>query len=126
MMHDLCGPLRINNLCMLDGKCKNRYYCSFCSKTMQSQDSYPIYRRRDDKWQVFVRNAILDNRWVVSYNPYLLTRYNSHTNLEICYNIKTIKYIYKYIYKGHDKVAVHIAKRNYGSIVDEINESQDA
>lgn len=113
MMHGPCGPLRINNSCMRDGKCKNRYPRSFYLKTMQSQDSYPIYRRRDEKRQVFVCNATLDNRWVISCNPYLLTRYNYHINVEICSNIKAVKYLYKYIYKGHDKVVVHIAKKKW-------------
>ena len=65
--------MKKNNPCMQDGKCKNNYPHIFFNKTMQSKDSYPIYRRKDDKRQLSIRNAILDTRWVVSYNPYLLT-----------------------------------------------------
>ena len=58
---------------------------------------------------------MLDNRRVVSYNPYFFTRYNCHINVEICSRLKAIKYLYK----RHDKVAVYIAIENGdGSIVD--------
>ena len=67
-------------------------------------------------------NATLDNRSVVPYNPYLLKIYNYHINVNIYSSIKTIKYLYKYVYKEHEKVVVHIAERNEGIIVDEIKE----
>lgn len=75
MMHGPCGESKKNNSCMPAryGECKNYYSHSFSSKTMQGKDSYPIYRRRYDKWKVLIRNITLDNRWVVP-NPYLLTR----------------------------------------------------
>ena len=44
------------------------------------------------------------------YNPYLLTRYNCHLNVEICSAIKVVKYLYKYIYKGHDRATSSIGK----------------
>nr|XP_015624412.1 uncharacterized protein LOC107279989 [Oryza sativa Japonica Group] len=58
--------------------------------------------RRDDGWRVKIRGAVLDNRWVVPYNPGLLMRYNCHINVEACASIKSVKYLYKYVYKGHD------------------------
>lgn len=39
---------------------------------------------------------------MVPYNAYLLLKYNAHINVEVCTSLKTIKYIYKYIYKGFD------------------------
>ena len=41
-----------------------------------------------------------DNRWVVPYNPWLLKKYGAHLNVEICSSIKSVQYLYKYIYKG--------------------------
>ena len=40
--------------------------------------------------------------------------------------MKAVKYLYKYIYKGHDKVAVYIAQDDGDNIIDEINKFQDA
>ena len=51
---------------------------------------------------------ILDNRWVVPYNPYLSRKYRVYINIEIYITIKAVKYIYKYIYKGPDKVTLEI------------------
>jgi hypothetical protein len=55
-----------------------------------------------------MRNHWLDNRWVVPYNPVLLMRYNCHINIKACCSIKSIKYIYKYIYKGLDNASFSI------------------
>lgn len=73
-----------------------------------------------------IRNATLDNTWVVPYNPYLLTRYNCHLNVEICSTSKVVKYLYKYIYKGHDREAVSIEKDDDKKIINEIQDFQDA
>ena len=29
-------------------------------------------------------------------------KYNAHINLEACTSMKCVKYLYKYVYKGHD------------------------
>jgi hypothetical protein len=39
----------------------------------------------------------------VSHNPYLCLRYNCHINVEACVNVNSIKYLYKYAYKGADR-----------------------
>lgn len=93
---------------------------------MQSKDSCPICSRRDNGRKVLVQNSILDNRWVVLYNPYMLSRYDCHTNVEICSGVKAVKYLYKYIYKGHDKVVVHISEDVEEMIVYEIRQYQNA
>ncbi|GBO29828.1 hypothetical protein AVEN_154669-1 [Araneus ventricosus] len=41
----------------------------------------------------------MDNRFVV---PYLLLKYNTHINVEVCTSLCAVKYIYKHIYKGFD------------------------
>ncbi|XP_073121556.1 uncharacterized protein [Henckelia pumila] len=112
MIHGPCGHLNETNSCMIEGQCKSHYPRKFCKTTIQGEDSYPIYRRRDDSQTVDVRKAKLNNQWVVPYNPYLLLRYDCHMNVEICSGLTAVKYLYKYIYKGHDKVVVHIATVN--------------
>jgi hypothetical protein len=65
----------------------------------------------------------------VPYNSYLLYLFNCHINVEACGNIKAVKYLFKYIYKGHDRtfVAMREADKedNEGNI-DEIKQYRDA
>ncbi|XP_057778382.1 uncharacterized protein LOC130997139 [Salvia miltiorrhiza] len=126
MMHGPCGEKNLNNPCMVKGKCKCHYPRPYCESTQQGKDGYPIYRRRKNGSIVRVRNADLDNQWVVPYNAHLLSRYNCHINVEVCSGITAVKYLYKYIYKGHDRVAVHITQDDEPRQVDEIKQFQDA
>ena len=59
-----------------------------------------------------MRGIQLDNRWVVPYNPYLTTKYNCHINVEICSSIAAIKYLFKYVYKGHDHATIEVRGNN--------------
>ena len=63
---------------------------------------------------------ILDNRWVVPYNPYLVAKFDCHINVEICLTIKSMTYIYIYIYKGHDRIALHVISQDSSANVNEI------
>jgi hypothetical protein len=97
MMHGPCGVLNDKYACMLDGECRFWFPRQFCDATQMGKDLYHVYRRRDDGQVIEVRNAKLDNRWVVPFNPSLVILYNCHINVEICSSIKTVKYLYKYI-----------------------------
>ena len=50
------------------------------------------------------REYNVDNKWVVPYSPFLSLKYGAHINVEIVNSVKAIKYMYKYISKGHNKV----------------------
>jgi len=56
-----------------------------------------------------VHGIELDNRWVVLHNVYLSTKYDAHINVEVCNNICAVKYLFKYVYKGHDHATVEIS-----------------
>jgi hypothetical protein len=43
---------------------------------------------------------------VVPYNPYLSAKFNAHINVEIASSVTAVKYLYKYVYKGHDRAVV--------------------
>lgn len=106
------------------GFCKNLYPKAFCCETTQTNDPYPTYRRRDNGVKVMVRGAKLDNRWVVPYNPYLLCKFDCHVNLEICSTIKAVKYIYKYICKGCDKISFAVSSNDHHETINEIDQFQ--
>ena len=93
---------------MENGKCSNDYPKPFSDVTMENVNGYPLYKRRDDGLRVIARGAEVDNRWIVPYNPYLTLKYNAHVNVEICSSIKSVKYLYKYIYKGHDSASLEL------------------
>lgn len=127
MIHGPCGRLNPQSPCMQGEpkQCRWRYPRQFNEKTSQGEDSYPLYRRRNSGIRVNVRKNTVDNRWVVPYNPKLLMMYNCHINVEVCSSIKSIKYAFKYVYKGHDKQAVHI-EPDGEEIINEIRKYQDA
>ncbi|XP_027108916.2 uncharacterized protein [Coffea arabica] len=124
MLHGPCGSLKKDNVCMKDGVCKNHYPKSFTDYTTYTEDGYPHYRRRMDGRCVRVRDHLLDNRWVVPYNPYLLALFDCHLNVEICSTVKLVKYLYKYVYKGHDRVSFYIHSDKTFEDVDEISDFQ--
>jgi hypothetical protein len=57
-------------------------------------NGYPIYQRRDMGRTVLVHSVELENCWVVPHNVYLSTKYNAHINIEVCNNIRTVKYLF--------------------------------
>ncbi|XP_021721878.1 uncharacterized protein LOC110689399 [Chenopodium quinoa] len=92
-------------------------------ETTTNDEGYPTYRRRNTGEQLKVRGAMLDNRWVIPYNPYLSVLFDCHVNVEVFSTIKAVKYLYKYVYKGHDKISYNVMPAN-GDAVDEIQQYQ--
>ena len=52
--------------------------------------------------------------------------FDSHVNVEICSIIKEVKYLYKYVYKGHDEVSFRLSSTNEETRHDEIARYQSA
>ena len=67
----------------------------------------------------------LDNRWVIPHNISLITKYNAHINVEICNSILAIKYLYMYVYKGHDRATVTLSQANNNQEPDEAEPIDD-
>lgn len=109
-----------------NGLCKFNYPKKFAKQTSKGSDSYPVYKRRNTGEVVKVREQHLDNSRVVPYNPFLLGKFNCHMNVEVCSDIKVVKYPYKYIYKGHDKIAFYVHDNDTNKEIDEIKEYQSA
>ncbi len=109
-------------------RCIKGYPKQFQNETIQGEDYYPIYRRRQNEQYVEIRSrnrtVLLDNRWIVPYNKFFCAKYNCHINVEICASIKAVKYLFKYVYKGHDKAIIEITENNQNQPV-VINEIQN-
>ena len=61
---------------------------------------------------------------MVPYNPRLLKEFDCHMNVEICCDIRAVKYLYKYVYKGIDKVSMAVVSESEAAIQDEITSFQ--
>lgn len=115
MMHGPCGEMYPNAPCMKSGQCSKQFPKKFNNTTTVPQSSaggYPNYMRRNNGRVVNRRNVTLDNRWVVPHNPYLTIKYNAHINVELCASFSSVKYVYKYVFKGHDRAQVSIDSQN--------------
>ncbi|KAK9740788.1 hypothetical protein RND81_03G060200 [Saponaria officinalis] len=73
-----------------------------------------------------VHGALLDNRWVVPYNAFLLAKYDCHLNVEVCSTVKAVKYLYKYVYKGHDRISFALTESDPPTTIDEISSYNSA
>jgi len=107
MVHGPCGLYNPKCPCMENGKCCKGFPKDFCEETIVGEDSYPMYRRRDDG-RTFTTNdgIVMDNRWIVPHNRELLMLWGGHANVEICSSFKSIKYLFKYVHKGPDNAVV--------------------
>ncbi|XP_028801370.1 uncharacterized protein LOC114756588 [Neltuma alba] len=108
MVHGPCGHLNRKSPCMKDNKCSKYFPKRFVDNTSIDDDGYPTYRRRNDGRTVEIRGIRLDNRFVVPYNPSLLRQFQAHINVEKCNQSSAIKYLFKYISKGNDRVVASI------------------
>ena len=72
------------------------------------------------------------------YTPARIHRFECHINVELCNSIQCVKYLYKYVYKGYDRIMYAIqrsdeeqqreARRRRGDFVptDEVTKYRDA
>ena len=130
MIHGPCRQANPNAPYMKDGKCTKGFPKPFQAETVMCRDSYPIYARPNNGHAYKVGNYLADNRWIVPYNPYLLSwynhcpllyckitnqttkRYNAHINVECIMLLSATKYITKYTHKGPDRVTLELRQHN--------------
>ena len=110
MVHTPCGPNNPTAPCMKDGKCSKGFPKPFRGDTSINEDSYANLRRRNTGKSYEVRGHQVDNRWVVPYPRFWLWKFRCHINMECILSIKAIKYIYKYVYKGHDRTTMEFGR----------------
>ena len=111
-----------NARCLRDGKCSKRFPKAFRVETGSNEgDYYVSYRRRShsqggEKAKIsFIAPGVgkkeieVDNSWIVPHSPELIRKFNCHLNAELCIShVGSIKYLFKYVCKGPDRVTVEI------------------
>lgn len=85
-------------------------------------------RRNNGKTITIQKNdgtvVVVDNRWIATYCAYFTMLLMCHVNVEVVSFIEAVKYLFKYIFKGHDAATVELAEE--GKIVyDEIQKHID-
>ena len=88
MIHGPCGSLNPNCVCMENGICKKNL------ETLENVNGYPAYKRRNNGRTVRVGRFIVDNRYIAPYSAAVLKK------IQIPYQY--VKYLFKYVYKGHN------------------------
>ncbi len=121
MLHEPCGEEYTNTPCMVNGVCKKRYPRAFSEETIEGEDNYPVYCQWNDgrTFQKTPDGFAYDNQWVVPHNPYRTKMFNAYINIEVSAGTWSVKYLFKYVYKGLDYVTTVIA-------CNEIQQSIDA
>ncbi|SJL11774.1 uncharacterized protein ARMOST_15183 [Armillaria ostoyae] len=98
--------------------------CTLYKHTEFTTDGYPNLACPNNGHEYVKMNSqictVYINCDIVPYNPYFSVCYNCHINVEVCITVKAIKYIHKYIYKGHDRTTLEVWDH------DEIKEFLDA
>lgn len=115
MVHGPCSRGMGDTGCMRGKRCSKKFPRSFISHTIIDSEGYPTYRRRDDGNFVVKQGIVLDNRYVVPYNPTLLMMFAAHINVEKCNQSSAVKYLFKYISKGSDRAIAAIVNSNQSS-----------
>ncbi|XP_015949023.1 uncharacterized protein LOC107473943 [Arachis duranensis] len=104
MVHGPCGVLNTSSLCMVNGRCSKFYPMPFREKIAIDSVGFPMYKRSDNGRSTSKRNVNLDNWFIVLYNATLLLKYGCHINVEYTCQTSAIKYLFKYVHKGNDRV----------------------
>ena len=111
MMHGPCGAVNASAPCMRSSdQCAKNFPKAFCPATFIDPKGYVQYRRRDTGITTMKKNVSLDNAYVVPYNRSLLLRFYAHINVEYCEWSMLIKYLFKYISKGTDRIVTHVTR----------------
>ena len=87
MMHGPCGVANPKSPCMVNGFCSKNFPKHYVEETYAGPDGYPHYRRRNTRRCINKSGVLLDNKYVLPYNPYLLIWYITHINVEICSSV---------------------------------------
>jgi len=110
---------------MENGQCKKYFPKSYSDTTKVDNDGFPVYRRCNTGIYVEKNGFQCDNRYVIPYNEKLSLRYQAHINVEWCNHPGSIKYLFKYVHKGHDRVTMTVEPNDQDTAKKEKDEVKD-
>ena len=102
MVHTPCGNQNPSAPCMVNGSCSKSFPKPFGADTVVTENSYACIKCHNTGQILKIQGRQVNNQWVVYHSPYLIWKYRCHINVESIASVKAVKYIYKYVYKGHD------------------------
>ncbi|XP_074277057.1 uncharacterized protein LOC141600710 [Silene latifolia] len=106
MLHGPCGKEKLSSPCMVGENCSKHYPKPCTERTTVDGEGYPIYKRSKKGVTVKKDDVPIGNEFVIPYNAQLLLKYRAHINVEWCNQSRSIKYLFKYINKGSDRVTM--------------------
>nr|GFA07362.1 DNA helicase [Tanacetum cinerariifolium] len=109
MMHGPCGAANTSTQCMKGDTCSKNFLKKYTSRTFFDEKGY-VHYRRDTAISTTKHQVGLDNSYVIPYNQELLLAFQAHINVEYCGWSILIKYLFKYISKGTDKIFSWVSK----------------
>ena len=102
--------LKWNGCSMYEKSCSKKFPRKFRKETMIDENGIIIYKLRNTPYYVEKETIKFDNRFVVPHNIRLCLKFCAHINVEICSQSMLIKYLFKYLTKGPDRIKAVIEK----------------
>ncbi|XP_020963504.1 uncharacterized protein LOC110265082 [Arachis ipaensis] len=128
MVHGPCGPYNKNSTCMKNGSCSKFYPKEFRQQTLIDEVGFFKYRRTDNGRTLKKRECVLDNKFIILYNPKFLLKFWCHINVRYTCQTNSIKYL-KYVHKGNDCITATLYNAGDSSeatqVVDKIRNYYD-
>ena len=124
MVHGPYSAQNDKSSCIENSVCTKGFPKPFNERTFIMKDSYA--RTRHLNTGQIIRTGPNDkywvnNSWVVCHSRYLIQKYRCHINVKSISSVKAVKYIYKYVYKGHGHTTMQ-----FDTAHNEINHYLDA
>ncbi|XP_071700127.1 uncharacterized protein [Rutidosis leptorrhynchoides] len=113
MIHGPCGAINVSAPCMDRFVCTKKFPKSLNMNTYFDKNGYAQYRRRNTGVTTKKGGVDLDNSYVVPYNCNLCLIFHAYINVEYCGWTMLIKYLFKYISEGTDRIVMR-ASRDIG------------
>ncbi|GJX61064.1 DNA helicase [Tanacetum coccineum] len=108
MMHGPCGAVNPGAACTENKACNKHFPKKYNEKTFFNSNGHTHYRRRQTEVHIMKGESRLDNCNVVPYNRMLCLAFHAHINVENYGWSMLIKYLFKYISKGPDRILAKI------------------